>query len=207
MIIGLLGPAGSGKSSVAAYLVEKYGATRYSLAAPLKEIARRTMGFTEEQVNGTQAQKETIDERYGMTPRQFLQRLGTDGLREVFGADVWIDLLLAKIGRERPDIAVVEDVRFENEAMKIRAMTSFKHDARSIRPRPVGIGFVWRLENPARAAATSDDGSHTSEREWASAPYDFIIAPVGRGLDQLHQLVDDAARHYVLFPKRREVSL
>lgn len=198
-IIGLLGPAGSGKSSVAGYLVERYGAREYSLAKPLKEIAKQIFDFTDEQVYGTQKQKETPDPRYsGKTPRWFLQRLGTEGFRAVCGADVWLDLLLASIEKDAPRLAVVSDVRFINEARGIRA---WRHAVDGSRLN----GLVWRLESPDRE--TEADATHASESEWMSAPYDFLIKPVVRGLPQLFQLVDDAARHAKLFPKRPEQAL
>src|SRR5690349_10218769 len=96
-IIGLLGGAGAGKSTIASYLVEKYGAKRYRLAGLLKEIARRTLDLTVEQVDGTQAQKEAVDERYGFSPRWFLQRLGTEGVRATLGQDFWTRALMAQI--------------------------------------------------------------------------------------------------------------
>ena len=178
-IIGLMGPAGAGKSTIATYLCEKYGAQRYALANPLKEIARRTLDFSHEQVYGTQEEKEATDPRYGFSARFFLQRLGTEGIRSVFGADVWVDLLLEKIMREKPFVAVVEDVRFLNEVTAIRAAG----------------GDIWRLESPGRESAA--DATHASEAEWMKAPYDRRIAPSRRDLGLLFEIVDEACRSSV----------
>lgn len=180
VIIGLLGPAGAGKSSVATHLVENYGATRYSLASPLKEIAMRTLDLTPEQVWGTQQQKETVDPRYGFTPRWFLQRLGTEGCRAVLGDSVWTDACLARITREAPRVAVIEDVRFVNEALAV-TLAGYGNEA-------VTSSSVWRMESPARE--TSADATHASEAEWVLAKYDQLIRPEKRGLDELSALVD-----------------
>lgn len=187
-IIGLLGPAGAGKSSVAGYLVEHYGAKRYSLATPLKEIAKRTLDFTDEQLYGTQEQKEAIDPRYGFSCRKFLQRLGTEGCRAVLGPDVWTQACLRQIREDKPDVAVIEDLRFVNEAAAIqeedRNRTGY------------AIGYVWRLRPPedgeslARAVAA---GNHASESEWLEAPADLEIAPKRRGLEELFEFADAAA--------------
>lgn len=179
IVVGLLGPAGAGKSSVAEHLMRKYGAERHSLAAPLKEIAKRTLNFTDEQMWGTQAQKEAEDPRYGFSPRWFLQRLGTEGCRAVLGEDVWTKACLRRISLMRPRLAVIDDVRFVDEATAIRAMT----DAR---------GVIWRLEAPSRE--TQADATHASESEWQRAPHDIMLAPLSRGLELLFSLVDDACR-------------
>ena len=207
IIIGLLGPAGSGKSSVANYLVEHYGAKRYALAAPLKEFAMSAFEFTHAQCWGTQAEKEAPDERYGgHSARWFLQRLGTEGFRNTFGQDFWADFLIKRISEEQPALAVVEDVRFVNEAQKILGVNSLTWlDVHSkthfVRP----AGHVWRLEAPSRE--TQADATHASEAQWRDAPYDFVIAPTERGLDQLFRLVEDTCRHLCLFPVRPELPL
>lgn len=195
ILIGILGPAGSGKSAVANYLVEKYGATRYSLAGPLKEIAKRVFEFSDEQLYGTQAQKETEDPRYGFSPRWLLQRLGTEGIRHVFGEDIWIDTMMNRIIRDRPTVAVCDDVRFVNEATRIR-LGWYTHERipgtmdeyRDVSHR----GVVWRLESPWRATAA--DASHASEAEWTKCKYDHILAPTQYGMENLYRLVDDACR-------------
>jgi hypothetical protein len=115
-IIGTCGPAGSGKSTVANYLVEHYGARRYAFADPLKQICIRTLDFADEQLNRTQAQKEAVDPRYGFSARWFIQRLGTEGVRAVLGPDFWWRYCLSRIARDAPGVAVIEDVRFVNEA-------------------------------------------------------------------------------------------
>ncbi len=180
VVIGLVGPAGAGKSTVASHLIEKYGAVRYSFAALLKEIAKRTLDFSDEQLYGTQEQKEAIDPRYGFSCRTFLQKLGTEGVRNVLGADFWTTATLEKIRKDSPKLAVIDDMRFVNEA------EATQHS-------PYHQGSVWRLCPPAdetsvmRAAAA---GQHASEREWLLAPFDFEIAPKKRGIPELVELVD-----------------
>lgn len=174
MIIAIMGPAGSGKSTAAQHLVEKYGAIRYSFAGPLKELAKRTLDLSDAQCYGTQAEKEAIDPRYGFSARWFLQRLGTEGARVTFGSDFWTRMLIDKIKRENPPLAVIDDARFVNEATAIR-------DAG---------GQVWRL-TCAGGAQSSDAGAHASEREWAIAPADIIMSPPF-GLESLYRCIDIA---------------
>jgi len=178
IIIGLLGPAGSGKSSAAAYLETKYGAKRYALAAPLKEIAKRTLGFTDEQVYGTQDQKEAVDARYGFSARWFLQRLGTEGCRAVLGEDVWTDACLRRINLDAPRLAVIEDVRFLNENKRIAATG----------------GYVIRLHPPGDAETRTrltGAGMHASEQEWCSGHVHSEYYPHERSLPLLHAFLDD----------------
>lgn len=175
MIIALQGPAGSGKSTITKHLVDNYGAAAYSLAAPLKDIATRVLDFTHAQCWGTQEDKETIDPRYGFSPRWFLQRLGTDGIRAVFGEDVWVDLLLKRIAEEKPALAVIEDSRFINESKKIIAAG----------------GLVWKLHTPGKASAC--DSTHRSEQEWLIAPSTHEVRPSARGLEELYGIVDALA--------------
>lgn len=196
-LVGILGPAGSGKSMVANYLVEHYGAVRYSLAGPLKEIAKNVFEFSDEQLYGTQAQKEADDPRYNFSPRWLLQRLGTEGIRKVFGEDIWIDTMINRIRRDRPTLAVCDDVRFVNESTRIRRGW-YSHE------RILGTmdeyhdvphrGIVLRLESPWRD--TKADASHQSEAEWSKCEYDYAIAPTQYGEKYLYQLVDDACRHF-----------
>lgn len=183
LLIGLLGPAGAGKSTVAKHLVTKYGARCYSLANPLKAIAHDAFGFNTAQLYGTQEQKEAIDPRYGMSCRQFLQRLGTEGIRKHLGADIWTQTCLRKIAMERPPLAVIEDVRFINEAKLIRDADK-THNL---------FGYVWRLcppEDDEARAREKAAGAHASELEWQSAGYDTSLEPGKRGVEELLNLVD-----------------
>lgn len=180
-IIGILGPAGSGKTTVARYLVEKYGAVRYAFGDPLKEIAGRTLDFSHDQLYGSQEQKEAVDPRYGFSPRWFMQRLGTEGIRSVLGEDFWWKLCLERIFDEKPPLAVIDDVRFENEAEGILFAGS------QYKQHPT---YVWKLESAGQSSA---DPSHPSEAEWEKAPYSHIVRPRERNLIALFDAVDDVA--------------
>lgn len=117
-IIGLCGRAGSGKSTVARYLRDNYGAQVFALADPLKRMAMDIWGFSEEQVYGDASIKEAPDPRTGITPRWALQKLG-QAARDHLGGDVWIQRLLRRIERSE-GLCVVEDVRYRNEVVALR---------------------------------------------------------------------------------------
>jgi hypothetical protein len=179
-VIGICGPAGSGKSTVAQYLIEKYGAVRYGFATPLKEMVKRALDFTDEQVYGTQEQKETVDPRYGKSPRWFLQRIGTEGCRATFGEDFWTKQTMDMIYRQNPRLAVIDDMRFVNEA---NAVLDWNR------------GFVWRLHPVCDVVSTERAiaaGSHTSEGEWLQVDASREFKPATRGVELLLKMVDSA---------------
>jgi hypothetical protein len=129
-ILGLLARSGHGKTTVARHLVEAFGAEVCSLAGPMKRAVQRVFDFSDAQVWGTQAEKEAIDPRYGISPRWLLQRLGTEGLRAEFGEDVHLHALLGALRKDEdgrrsanvaPRLVVVDDVRFPNDARFIAA--------------------------------------------------------------------------------------
>lgn len=179
-VIAVMGPAGSGKSTVANYLVEKYGAQRYSFAGPLKEMVKRALDFTDEQVYGTQEQKEAIDPRYGHSARWFLQRIGTEGCRKTFGENFWTKQCLDGIYRQNPALAIIEDCRFVNESNAVLEWAQ---------------GFVWRLwpvDDAQTLEHATNAGVHASEEEWRSAQASLEFRPEKRGVEELLKLVDAA---------------
>tara|TARA_R110000851_G_scaffold96287_1_gene208892 strand:- start:1018 stop:1803 length:786 start_codon:yes stop_codon:yes gene_type:complete len=53
-----------------------------------------------------------------MTAREFMQFLGTDIMRKIYGS-VWVNSTIKKITREQSELAIIADVRFPNEAKAI----------------------------------------------------------------------------------------
>lgn len=186
LILGILGPAGSGKSTIASYLVEKYGAKEYMLAYPLKKLCRTAFPEMPKCCFwGTQAEKETKNEAVGFSGRNLMNRIG-QGVRDAWGADFWVQDVLRQIARESPDVAVISDVRYVNEAELIGA-----------------LGPVWRISKKSRA--TSTDGSHPSESEWKTARFTDPLDNNGT-IERLHAEVDLLCRKYIIFPRRESLS-
>ena len=94
----LVGRAGAGKDTAAAYLAARYGFARYAFADRIKRLAA-----------------ELFPEAYGASPkpRALLQEVGT-ALRRV-DPGVWVRYLLRRVEAEGRPRAVITDCRYRNE--------------------------------------------------------------------------------------------
>jgi len=112
MLIGLTGPAGVGKDTVASFMTG-YGFSTYAFARPLKD-ALRVLGIHEPL---TREEKEINLPGMPFSYREAAQKLGTEFAREL-DQNFW--LKLADKAVERNYNTVITDVRFDNEASWVR---------------------------------------------------------------------------------------
>ncbi len=141
MIVGVAGPAGSGKDTVGAWFAKEYGFTTYAMAGALK-AAMAVMGFPEP---ADRELKEKPVPGFPFTWREAAQKLGTEWGREL-DPDIWVKIAERQISRWHDSI-VITDVRFENEAAMIRKLGgSILH----LKGRKVDLGISARhqSENP-----------------------------------------------------------
>ena len=163
MIVGLTGPAGAGKNltaDVIGELADGYdlpATTHVALAGPLKACAAATLGITVGELERLKLSKrKAITIRAGflsrrrMSMREYLQRLGTEGGRGVFGDMFWIDQTLPLDLDHREELVLVTDVRFLNEAERITDLG----------------GIVLRVQGPT--IVDGKERAHDSEKlAWA----------------------------------------
>ena len=131
MIIGVCGFIGSGKDTIADYLVNFHEFRRESFANSLKDAVAQVFGWDRTMLEGrTKAAREwreQVDpwwsERLNMphlTPRWILQYWGTEVCRKGFHDDIWIAALEHKLLNSKDNI-VISDCRFPNEIKSIKA--------------------------------------------------------------------------------------
>jgi hypothetical protein len=124
-IIAFTGPIGSGKTYAANYLVKSLGYTNMSFADPIKRIALN-LGFTAPQVYGTQEDKLTINDLWGISFREFAQKFGTDIVRDRFpdvfkktfedDTPLWVKIMKNRIDNCENNFIVIDDLRFPDES-------------------------------------------------------------------------------------------
>lgn len=119
-VVGLAGPAGVGKSTLAAWLACVYEGKRLRFADGIKSMLLTLPGVEREHVDGALKNK-PLDVLGGHTARYAMQTLGTAWGRGCMGADFWVRILRAQ-AEECTGLVVVDDVRRENEARAILAL-------------------------------------------------------------------------------------
>ena len=146
VIIGISGRKRSGKDTVAGLIVGMLPKTsKTSFADPIKAMLKWGLGLSWAQLYGDQ--KEVMDVRYGRTPRELMQSLGTEWGRDLVGADVWVFGLKQLLDGQKGTTVVIPDVRFENEAALCRKYGYVIHVERpglpvtDVHRSEVGIAF------------------------------------------------------------------
>lgn len=94
----------------------------FAFADRLKEAMAVMYGYNERQLDGDL--KEVVDPRTGETPRQGLQQLGTDIIRNQYDGEVWLNATFRDMRYYLPDLALVSDLRFPNELHSINRFAS-----------------------------------------------------------------------------------
>jgi len=138
MILGLNGLKGSGKDTVAAYLIKEHGFERRAFADPLKKSIAALFDIPYHEIDKMKNDPNVVvkvgipsspefDELVNSkhTFRQFLQRYGTESHRDVFGENFWADQTLPKDAFYRGRNIAITDCRFANEAMRVHSCGGF----------------------------------------------------------------------------------
>lgn len=118
-LIGFAGHQGSGKDTCSDILVERHGFVKFAFADALKKACQTLFALSNDQLWGNS--KNTVDERYGLSPRQMMQKLGTDFVRQMIRESFWIDKFAAWY-KDTDGNVVVSDVRFQDEVDIIREL-------------------------------------------------------------------------------------
>jgi hypothetical protein len=201
MIIGVCGFIGSGKDTIADYLVNFHEFRRESFASTLKDAVAAVFGWDRTMLEGRTKEarewREQVDpwwaERLSMptlTPRWVLQYWGTEVCRKAFHDDIWIASLENKL-RNSKDHVVISDCRFPNEISSIKN---------------AGGKIVWvqrgQLPDWHQTAIDANRGSnvalnelkrlkiHASETAWVGTEFDLILDNNGT-IDDLYTQAKD----------------
>ena len=123
MLIGLAGPKRSGKSTAAVHLVQRHGFHHDSFAAPLRRFACDVLDLTLHELETLKESPvdwldDSRDDRPQVTPRRFLQLVGTEFGRNLIHPHLWVRACFRRI--QRHERVVISDCRFSNEARAIR---------------------------------------------------------------------------------------
>lgn len=125
MIVGISGYARAGKDSFGDALVRRFEFEKASFATPMKQMAEALDPYIPFEGDFYRL-SEWLDyvgwEGAKNIPevRAFLQRLGTEGGRKIFGEDFWVEHTLSQYSDGPALRLAICDVRFRNEAEAIR---------------------------------------------------------------------------------------
>ena len=176
-LYGLMGTKGSGKDTSVAHLRANPRIACYALADPLKQVTRDLFQMTDSQMNDPN-EKEIIDPRWKRSPRELLQWLGTDCIRNQIDSEFWLkrfvlwyDNVVRKGG---VDAIFITDIRFKNEAEMVWRLG----------------GKVVRVVREGDDAPTDPTTKHVSETQLDTVVPDMFMRN-DKTVEALQQKIND----------------
>lgn len=117
MIIGLVGYKGSGKDVMADFLVQNFGFIKISIAEPIKNACRELFQLSDDHFHDRMLKEKKIP-FWNLSPREIMQKVGTDLFRHHFDDQFWVKILDQRIESLKNKVShiVISDIRFQNEA-------------------------------------------------------------------------------------------
>ena len=185
MIIGICGFIGSGKDTIADYLVNVRQFRRMSFAGTLKDAVSAVFGWDRELLEGRTREsriwREQRDEwwsqRLGrdITPRQVLQQWGTEVGRQAYHDEIWVASLENRLRNSQNNV-VITDCRFPNEIQAIRQAQGLVIRVRR-GPEPVWYDLAVAANRGDWVAREQVNSLlvHASETAWVGTEFDAVI--------------------------------
>lgn len=197
MIFSISGLIGSGKDTIADFLVNSHGFRRESWAGTLKDAVASVFGWDRILLEGKTAEsrrwREMPDQwwsdRLGedVTPRKVLQQWGTDVCRDHYHDEIWIASLENKLRKTNDDI-VISDSRFPNELDSVKRLGGITIRVKR-GPDPQWVNeYIMGGRTPEFEAKYP--GVHASEFSSVGYNYDYVIDN-NSSLDELYKKIND----------------
>ena len=185
MVIGLCGFIGSGKNTVAEYLIQSHQFQQESFASTLKDVVASAFSWDRQKLEGITEEdriwRETVDpwwaEKLNMptlTPRWILQYWGTDVIRNNFHNDMWIYSLQKKIQDNRSNF-IITDCRFKNEINSVKALNGKIIWVRRDLPSWYKDAQLALAGDTASLNKLDNMSIHPSEYQWLDTSFDYVI--------------------------------
>jgi len=182
-IILLSGWSGSGKDTVADYLVARHNYKKFAFANPLKDLASELYTFPRELADSQEGKRQLWQVGYSKkTIRQILLDVARID-KSRFGNDIYANEIATQIAKESPDSnIVISDTRYLNEISVILEFAiKGKHKFE-----------VWRISFRDRDESPVGD---ISEHILDSYRADAYISNPGDSLQNLYSIVEDVLSH------------
>lgn len=116
-VIGFTGLPGSGKDTFARYLALFSGKNRVTtekFAKPLKEAVASLCNVSLDDLEDREFKETPLP--CGKSPRQIMQLMGTEFVRNVLGENFFVQALAESVKDSSARVILITDVRFQNEA-------------------------------------------------------------------------------------------
>lgn len=179
-IIGLTGEAGSGKDTIADYLVSHHDFRKISFAEPLRRGLQAMFGIPMYMLQDRAIKHIPLEILGGKSIREAMNTLGTEWGRLSVADDIWLTTVGMKLNQLRAQSSlghvavkgiVISDVRFANERFWLH------HEN----------GDLWHVKRPGNPYALPPD-SHASQQGLPVWNGDLVITNDG-DIETLHKQV------------------
>ena len=174
-IILVTGKSGSGKSTLSKYIVDNYDSyIEVALADKLKQLTFKLLQLFNVKID-------SIDDLYNVNTknkyRKYLQNIGTECCRDVFGDDFWCDMLKLDLSKN----IIISDIRYANEMNYFMNKYS-DHDIISIKV--------------VKKNSSTTFNNHSSELDTDQLQTDFTIE--NDFTDSFFKKIDDTLNDYLI---------
>jgi len=204
MLIGLIGEKRVGKDTVANLIKEFDNEYKcMALADPIKDVARIMFNFSEKQLY--EAEKDVIDAKWNIKPRDFFEQFGTDIMQfDIYKylpalesivpqRKFWVMSLLSKI--KENDKIIITDIRGQHELEEILKFN----------PNAIFIRIIRPLYSNSTCNSTSQSTNtmHITQLEPNQIRDEFITKTIinNVSIDELRGKVKNIFDAIILSPK------